>query len=405
MIAWLNPGALPLVALAALPIVIHLLLRRRATVVPFPTVRFIAPSDRSAMRLRRPSDVLLLAIRIAIVSCAAIAVARPLLLSDGRRQAWAARTIRAIVVDTSASVDASRASETATAEQRDAVRSRRFDAAPLSDGIARATAWLSNAEPGQREIVVISDFQQGTLGAQAFAAVPKEIGLRMVPVGNGRRADVIFEVAPVFHEGETWARSVTADETSTTATLRPASTSGLTLRIEGQPRARLMAAISTAGGVAPAADQPIEVRFGAIPEPSAVAPWPKDGWMRDTARRLFASPLPAGIAVRASAGDHTLVVGVGTPADSLAAAQVTQAALNARLDREVMTEREPARMSADVLATWTRAPGPPGEDAWPRSRDSDGRWLWLVVLALMGLETYVRRARQATAVVTEAHAA
>ena len=48
MIAWLNPGGLPLIALAALPIVIHLLLRRRARVVPFPTVRFIVPSDRSA---------------------------------------------------------------------------------------------------------------------------------------------------------------------------------------------------------------------------------------------------------------------------------------------------------------------------------------------------------------------
>ena len=127
--------------------------------------------------------------------------------------------------------------------------------------------------------------------------------------------------------------------------------------------------------------------------------------MRDAARRLFASPLPAGIAVRTSARDHTLVVGVDTPADSLAAAQVTQAALNARLDREVLTERERARTSADALAAWTRAPGPPGEDAWPRSRDSDGRWLWLAVLALMGLETYVRRSRQASAVVTEAHAA
>ena len=405
MIAWLNPGALPLIALAALPVVIHLLWRRRARVVAFPTVRFIVPSDRSALRLRRPSDALLLAIRVAIVSCAALAVARPLLLSDGRRAAWAARTIRAIVVDTSASVDASRTAEPVRAEQRDAVTSRRFDAARLSDGIARAAAWLSKAEPGQREIVVISDFQQGALGDQAFAAVPKEIGLRLVPVGNGGHSDVIFDVAPVFHEGETWARSVTAGATSTTATLRPASTSGLTLGTDAQPRARLVAAISTAGGIAPAADQPIEVRFGANPEPSAVATWPKEGWMRDAARRLLASPLPAGIAVRASARDHTLVVDVGTPADSLAAAQVTQAVLNARPDREVMAEREPARISADVLATWTRTPGPPREDAWRRSRDSDGRWLWLTVLALMGLETYVRRARQASVVATEAHAA
>ena len=404
MIAWLNPGALPLIALAALPIVIHLLLRRRANVVPFPTVRFIVPSDRSAVRLRRPSDLLLLAIRVAIVTCAAIAVARPLLLTDGRREAWAARTTRAIVVDTSASVDAGRASETAAAERRDAVTARRFDAAQLSDGIVHATAWLSSAEPGQREIVVVSDFQQGTLGAETFVAVPKEIGLRMVPVGNESRSEVTVDVPAVFYEGEAWTRSVTAGETSTSATLTRASTGGLTLAIDEPVRARLLSAIATAGALAPAADQPVEMSFGTGTEPSATV-WPNKGWMRDAARRLFASPFPAGIAVRASARGETLVFRVDTPADSLAAAQVTQAALNARLDPRALAEREPARIPADVLAKWTRPPGPPGQDAWPRSRDSDGRWLWLAVLALMGLETWVRRPHQPRAVVREAHAA
>ena len=404
MIAWLNPGALPLIALAALPIVIHLLLRRRARVVPFPTVRFIVPSDRSAVRLRRPSDVLLLALRVAIVSCAAIAVARPLLLTDGRREAWATRTTRAIVVDTSASVDAGRASETATAERRDAVTARRFDAPRLSDGIARAAAWLSSAEPGQREIVVVSDFQQGTLGAEAFAAVPKEIGLRMVPVGNDGRGEVTFDVPAVFYEGEAWARSVTVAENSSSATLTRAASGGLTVAADEQVRARLLGALAAAGAVAPAADQPIEMTFGTGTESSATA-WPNEGWMRDAARRWFASRLPAGVAVRASARDKTLVLGVDTPADSLAAAQITQAALNARLDRRAVAEREPARIPAGVLAQWTRAPAPPGADAWPRSRDSDGRWLWLAVLGLMGLEMWVRRAHQPRAVVTEAHAA
>ena len=404
MIAWLNPGALPLIALAALPIVIHLLLRRRANVVRFPTVRFIVPSDRSAVRFRRPSDALLLAIRVAIVSCAVIAVARPLLLTDGRREAWATRITRAIVVDTSASVNAGRASEAAAAEQRDAVTARRFDAARLSDGLARAAAWLSSAEPGQREIVVVSDFQQGNLGAEAFAAVPKEIGLRMVPVGNESRSEVTFDVPAVFYEGEVWARSVTVAESSTSATLMRSASDGLTVAAEEQVQARLLGAIAAAGAVAPAGDQPIEINFGTGTKPSAAAR-PTEGWMRDAARRLFASPLPAGVAVRASARDKALVLGVDTPADSLAAAQVTQAALNARLDPKVMAEREPARIPADVLAKWTRAPGPPGDEAWPRSRDSDGRWLWLAVLALMGLETWVRRAQQPRAVVTEAHAA
>ena len=45
---WLNPLALAGLAAAALPVIIHLLKRHRATRVPFPTLRFMTDSRAAA---------------------------------------------------------------------------------------------------------------------------------------------------------------------------------------------------------------------------------------------------------------------------------------------------------------------------------------------------------------------
>ncbi len=114
MIAWLNPGALVAIAAAALPIVVHLLLRARAARVIVPSVRFISATRESAIRIRRPSDGVLLLLRMLIVVCAALALAAPVVITESRTSAWMNRTIRAIVVDTSASVDPASAAEAAS---------------------------------------------------------------------------------------------------------------------------------------------------------------------------------------------------------------------------------------------------------------------------------------------------
>ena len=66
----LNPIALAAFAAIAAPIVVHLLLRRRATRLPFPSLRFIPPSNAAAVRLRSIADWPLLLVRIAIVGVA-----------------------------------------------------------------------------------------------------------------------------------------------------------------------------------------------------------------------------------------------------------------------------------------------------------------------------------------------
>ena len=165
MIAWLNPSAVFALAAAAVPLVIHLLLRQRARRIVVPSVRFIRQGDESSLRMRTPSDLLLLAVRTAIVALAAIAVLQPLALSSGRKATWAGRIVRAIVVDTSDSVDADAADIAARAEARDAFAARRFDAADPGAALAKAADWLNAAGPARKELVVLSDFQLGTVTA------------------------------------------------------------------------------------------------------------------------------------------------------------------------------------------------------------------------------------------------
>ena len=86
------------------PVVVHLLRRQRARRVLFPTLQFLVSTRAAAARLRTPSDLPLLALRVAIVAAAAIAAAQPFLVTGWRRAAWEQRVARALVIDTSESM-------------------------------------------------------------------------------------------------------------------------------------------------------------------------------------------------------------------------------------------------------------------------------------------------------------
>ena len=67
---WIAPTALVALAAAAGPVIVHLLRRQRAPRVPFPTIQFLSPTQAAAARLQRPSDLALLALRMAAVALA-----------------------------------------------------------------------------------------------------------------------------------------------------------------------------------------------------------------------------------------------------------------------------------------------------------------------------------------------
>src|SRR5262245_59432553 len=104
MIGWQNVAALWALPLLAIPIIVHLLRVHRADRVLFPSLRFVQPSRTAAVRLRMPSDLLLLALRLTIVAMTIAALARPVVVTSSRLRNWNASTARAVVVDTSASM-------------------------------------------------------------------------------------------------------------------------------------------------------------------------------------------------------------------------------------------------------------------------------------------------------------
>lgn len=164
MIGWLNPAALWALPLAAAPVLIHLLRTHRATRVAFPSLRFVPPSRTAAVRMRLPSDLALMLVRVAVVTLAIAALAGPVVLTAARTAAWNSRTARAVVVDTSGSMrvpDAASvaperaAAEAAAAELQSATYGLRIDTRDLRQGVARASTWLASSPPARREVVVI----------------------------------------------------------------------------------------------------------------------------------------------------------------------------------------------------------------------------------------------------------
>ncbi|MCA1652019.1 MAG: BatA domain-containing protein [Acidobacteria bacterium] len=75
MISWLYPAAWMRLAALAGPIVVHLLRRQRAARLAFPSLRFVPASRTAAIRLRLPTEPLLLAVRVAIVALRLLAIA------------------------------------------------------------------------------------------------------------------------------------------------------------------------------------------------------------------------------------------------------------------------------------------------------------------------------------------
>ncbi|HEB83645.1 MAG TPA: hypothetical protein ENI92_01450, partial [Bacteroidetes bacterium] len=104
---YLNPALWAGLALAALPLLIHLLGRRRPRRQPFSTLEFLLRSQQRRMRSFRLRRWLLLALRTLAVAALALAFVRP-----AWRQAATAGTGRSdsvVLLDLSASMAARRA--------------------------------------------------------------------------------------------------------------------------------------------------------------------------------------------------------------------------------------------------------------------------------------------------------
>ncbi|HSC26248.1 MAG TPA: BatA domain-containing protein [Vicinamibacterales bacterium] len=433
MIGWLNPAALWGLLLLAGPLAIHLLRIRQARRVRFPSLRFVASSRTADVRLRLPSDLALLLLRMGIVSAAVYAAAAPVLLTPSRVASWNARIARAVVLDTSDSMRAGvavgrTAAETAEAEAREAGESIRIETPDLGDGLRRACGWLATARPARLEIVVISDFQQGAIADRDLSRVPAHVGLRLVQVGEplaarrtpGMRLAGGPGIAPRTQELEVSGRG-----TRTTFVARAAEDAGglrlVTAPGPGRDAAILLRTVATAGAPAPDGREPIVVRLGNVKhEPGIVPEAVRDPWMLRTLLRLRQDETLARLTreadtdarfeagspwvtvvddgqgapvMRAAAAGPELVVDVAASPDSLFAAAAVRAVLTARHGPFALPEFEPRRLSAAQLSAASRSPEGVERGAWRQAESSDARWFWTAALVLIGIEQYLRDRR------------
>ncbi len=420
MMAWLDAPALWGLAAALGALLVHLLFRQRATRVPFPSLRFVHPSFTSAVRVRRPTDPGLLALRGAILIVAALALAQPLLVTASRSRSWDGRIARAIVVDASDSMRGARdaAAEAARAQVPGAMASRQFDADQLGRGVREAVAWLATAPPARREIVVISDFQQGALSSTDIGAVPEAIGVRFLPVGALPAARDATG-AGLLDEEQVAIQRVRLEGDTTAVDVRRTGGPAAGLEIVGPPGSdaelgALRRTVSAAGTPAPLAAEPIVLVLQGGGLPASVQAVSR-AWMRrslqvmradDDLRAIGepAAPDPDGpwsgivqdrngrTLVRvAAAGDRFVVDVAADPADLLAAAAL-RAALLAAPAPGVLREQEVLAIPAATLTAWTREAQPAGRspESWRRAAP-DSRWGWGLALVLLATEAMVRR--------------
>lgn len=113
---FLNPLFLIGAASASVPVLIHLMHRRRTTTIDWPSLKFLVASHRRTSRRRRIEEVLLLILRSGLLVLISLALARPVLRAGGFLGEQAEVAI-AIVLDNSMSMSA-KASHASTESTR-----------------------------------------------------------------------------------------------------------------------------------------------------------------------------------------------------------------------------------------------------------------------------------------------
>ncbi len=421
---WLNPLVLFALAALAAPVLIHILVQRRAAPLPFPTLRFLRPTRLAAIRRHVLEDAALLAVRAAILTLAVVALAGPLVLTPVRRQAWERRVARAVVTT---------APDGRAASEDDAFRLQRFTGPDLRDAVRRATAWLETTPPARRELVVAGPLAIGALDAKDIAQIPASIGIRFERQGALPTARTVPAGRLIGPELRLLAREVAFAGAATTVRDRPTSEAA-TWPIEAIHAPDAKTAVDAATSVvlgqrvrASVPERRVRLVVGAesargpvVDNAAAVAqPWMADAAariVRDTGLQTAASRVEKGLADErfekapwqrlASAADgRPLLVAADRLVVSAAAATdiVTPLVMRAIADGVAPAlDLQPAEVLpiADrALSEWSRpasVPGAPTAEALRRSEsDDDRRWFWLAVLGLVALETWMRRARAA----------
>lgn len=258
-------NALFLAALAGLgiPVLIHLLLKRKNQKLKFSTLRFFQPQDTKSTSKRKLRNILLLALRLLIFALIVLAFARPFLPQTFGGAAQQRRQV-VVVLDRSLSLTA----KDATGVRWDAAKKIARDvmaalgnndraalitvagradvvsgfapasvvaqkvaalipapaAADLGDGLREATRLIAASDPKfLSSVVVVGDLQRTGTEGIAGVQLPRNLDVKFMPVGEPSAANVAvtdlqftasetnLPFASVSNFGDSPANSVTAE--------------------------------------------------------------------------------------------------------------------------------------------------------------------------------------------------
>ena len=410
---WLNPAAFIGLLALSVPIFVHLFGRRIARRQLFPSLRLLLDSRPTPVTRSRPSDLLLLFIRCAVILAAVLAVAQPR-WSSPERDRDASVPTRLILVDTSASMRRLTSDGSVLRDLAVRAAQRMLDSArdgmvvetayPGAD-IAGASSWLSRRS-GLRELVILSDFQLNALSDGNLAAVPQGVGVTLRRVGTS---------SSPMEPDSTSVVSVRVDDDVTVASWRslpvetPLPVSVHTTGADSVAASAMIGAVrGEVHGRAPAGRE-VTIEFVdpfSLPASSRLdQPWHGDLLLTLRRSRLLGDAVAASGRALAceppSATISTTPTGVMLhsclEAGSVAATALSQATTAALLRRPDFKEQEPSFVSDDMLRSWER----PATEMAPRGQDETsphGRWFWLLAIGLLALEHFVRRERGVRAV-------
>jgi hypothetical protein len=317
---FLNPGLLWGLLAASLPLVVHLLFRRRARPLAFPAIDLILRARRQTERRLRLRRILLFTARTLVLAAIAVAIARPKLESPAAAaEAPRGPAAVAIVLDTSASMSYRLGGRTLLEQAKaDAVDALTSLAAEEPATLVLCGAVPSPPEPPGFERVALRraiDEAEATGGygdltacvgtaAQALAssAAQASMGKRIVVLTDMTRAAWRLDQPPPMVPGA--AGPVRPEVRVLDAARGAALPNAGILSVEAQPDPsvgprgfRFQVELENSGGTA-LADLPLQLRVGA-------------GAEAKTAMRAFAD-VPAGASARKSIA-HSFAQGGPTP--------------------------------------------------------------------------------------------
>ncbi len=221
-------------ALVALPIVLHLIMRRKPTLLEFPALRFLQKRHDTNQRSLRLRHLLLLLLRAAVIALLAFALARPSLKLSGGMGSQEAPVAAALIFDAAPHMQYRHENQTRLEAAKDlglwllaqlpeqsqiAVLDTRLGTAavfqadrgaakdriqrleavsnsqPLAAAVGAAVPLLAQSQLPRKEIYIFTDLSRGAWPAEAAAQLRKQLGslsdagVYVVDVGVDHPAD------------------------------------------------------------------------------------------------------------------------------------------------------------------------------------------------------------------------